>query len=285
VAENADSLDSRLSVDVLRHGRRICEQTGVDCANYHYLRPILRRLGIVTSAYSHSDFYQDALHEAIASANQPRIAISGTADYAWLLENSPLVTAAGSNASNLEVVVSDVCATPLRYSLIAADKSAINASILQTDIRTDFSLENQDAVIADAFLTQFPNRDDRLSILDQWKRSLRLGGLAITTAQVQAESTPATKSGVGKIHSQNVGALYEQSEYPEILGFSASGFTNLVSKHTTGRTSRIYANEEELMDEVTEIGFTVVDVQQRIVHYPALDRILSYREVVLRKDS
>lgn len=277
-----EEFDWNMSIDTYNYGRSTCERSFITCAAYHYLRPILRQLGTVASPYTHSRFFHAALLGILSASERPRIAISGTADYAWFLPDSPLAAASSTRLSELRVVVSDACLTPIRQSMLAARQTGIHVEALQVDVRTGFLLRELDVVITDAFLTQFSAASDRLAILCAWRRSLRPEGAIITTAQVRSRG-PKVPSFRGRTFIDNVADLYEHSSYPAALSVGREVFTRLLREHTSGTTSRVYETEEELIDEVVQSGLTIRDMQTMTWHSPALDEDLTYRELVLAR--
>src|SRR5690606_2484059 len=113
-----ENLDQSLSIQVFNEGQAMCRESYIDCSSYHFMRPILRRIDAVPSSYSHQDFYTTAIAETISAVggDDIRVTVSGTADYSWLLGDSPLMQGLESAGSLAQITVVDGGPTPTEFS-------------------------------------------------------------------------------------------------------------------------------------------------------------------------
>lgn len=276
------NLDHQLSIEVFETGQKSCEESFIDCASYHYIRPILRRINAVTSPYSHYNFYKTAVGEATQGLDNVDITISGSADYSWLLDDSPLLEGLASSGSEAHINVVDSCHTPVNFSLRAAEyiSGCTVKGSTQNILKFLSDKSGSDLIITDAFLTQFEDPNDRMAVLREWKNCLRIGGFAITTAQISRDSYIISDVTANN-YIQNVVKLYERSEYPDQLVIGKDGFATEVKKYALPTKSRVYQSEAELAGEISAAGLNIVDMSPNTIYAPGNDRLLDYRELVL----
>ncbi len=276
-----ESNDFSLACDVFLEGNALCLDSAIGCQDYHYVRPILRIIEAVSSPYHHQSFYEDSLSEVTASLEKPVITISGTADYAWMLSKSPLIRALGNKATEAEICVSDACKTPLLSSQKAASLIGIEPIVFKTDIRSNL-VEDQDLIITDAFLTQFPEPLDRLSILKTWRQSLKVGGFVISTVMLKNHDVQPSKNAL-KTFVENSISLYEQSNFPNNWDVSTEIFTNAIRNYASPSRSRIYDTEAELVNQIEESGLKIVDMQTKKIYSSPNEKIHNYRQLMLTR--
>jgi len=182
--------------------------------------------------------------------------------------------------ANIQVL--DGCSTPTKYSMLASKKLEKHTFEMNTQNITKFFSNEKvsDLIITDALLTQFANKDDRLAILNQWKRSLRLGGSVITTAQIALDKQ-TDKPKAKDAFIKNTAALYMLSEYPDILQLNEDEFTDRIRSYASPNASRTYSSEQELTDEITQTGFKIIDMNPATIYSKSSEKTLSYREIVL----
>lgn len=276
-------LDLNLSLEIFQSGQGICLASAENCVNYHYLRPLLRRIGAVTSSFTLADFYKTQISEVLSDSNQTSLLISGTADYSWLLAGSPLISSSLDCPKTPVITVVDKCETPLIGSKAAAKGlTGMAVSTDAHDVRQGLTQTAQDVIVTDAFLTQFSDRKDRMMILNNWRQALRFGGVAITTAQVRAKSGGDNQS-EGQAFRRNTTALFSQSEYPDLLNISEETFRVMIYRHCLSLQSRAYEGEDEINEEISESGLKILDMQNLKYFSLASERSLSYRGLVLQK--
>jgi len=278
----ANNLDHQLSIEVFETGQQSCQNSYIDCTSYHYIRPILRRINAVTSPYSHYDFYETAVSEAAQNLEYVEVTISGSADYSWLLEGSPLLEGLARSETRANIHIIDGCHTPTNFSLRAAEfLSDCTVKGSTQNIPKSLSGEsNSDLIITDAFLTQFESPCDRMAVLREWKRCLKLGGLVITTAQIARDNYTRNAATTNNF-VDNVVGLYMCSEYPDRLMMSGDEFAKEVEQYALPTKSRVYQSENELTKEIGAAGLSIVDMSANTIYTAGNNRLLDYREVIL----
>lgn len=109
------------------------------------MRPILRRIDAVPSAYSHYDFYNDAIQNAVNGRTEAKVTVSGTADYSWLLEGSPLLKGLGTTGVLAQIQVVDGCSTPTTFSMLASNKLEQHTTEVNTQNITQFLSDEKES--------------------------------------------------------------------------------------------------------------------------------------------
>lgn len=278
-----NNLDQSLSVQVFEQGQALCQDSYIDCSSYHFMRPILRRIDAVPSSYSHAEFYISAIENALADRGEAKVTVSGTADYSWVLSDSPLIKGLGNTGTLAQIQVVDGCSTPTSFSLQASNELDQHTVEVNTRNITESLLDDKssDLIITDAFLTQFANNHDRLAVLARWKQSLKLGGYIVTTAQIAREQQSIERPKAENTFINNTAALYAQSDYPDILKIDVEDFTKRIRAYASPNASRIYESERELTAEIDEAGLNVVDMTPMSIYSNSSEKILSYRGLIL----
>ena len=254
----SESLDIALSAKTYEIGQHICAQSTVDCIDYHYLRPIMRRLGAATTPFSHEDFYHQAIDEALDGQCEQLILISGSADYCWLLDDSPLLRSVAGVSKKPSIAMLDICPTPLAFSHLAHQSSLYDYDFSTTQVNLLDRLPELEApsiIITDAFLTQFPAAEHRRLILDRWYTILDVGGIAITTAQVRSPQS------VNPDHFlAHVAERYADSIYPDLLEVNKEAFLERIKRCSSSLRSRLYESELEMLTDIKETDFEITDI-------------------------
>jgi hypothetical protein len=278
-----NNLDQALSVQVFEEGQALCQDSYIDCSSYHFMRPILRRIDAVPSSYSHADFYTSAIENALADCDEARVTVSGTADYSWVLSDSPLLKGLGNSGTLAQIQVVDGCSTPTSFSMQASNELDQHMVAVNTQNITEFLFDDKasDLIITDAFLTQFATKRDRLAVLARWRQSLKLGGHIVTTAQIAREQNSIERPKAESTFINNTAALYAQSDYPDILKIDTEEFTKRIRAYASPNASRIYESERELTAEIVEAGLKVIDVTPMNVYSQSSEKTLSYRGLIL----
>jgi len=170
---------------MLKVAERECRTSyvgGASCSWYHGAWQFLRLAHVVSTPDWHTDFYRAKLRRALYETPIKRILICGSADYAMLAH----VIAATEEVGGVEIVVTDICRTPL----VMCDWFASHVNVPVESIPYDaMQLGFRDnwfgVVVTDAFLTRFEPADRR-RLVSEWLRVLAPGGYAITTARLRA---------------------------------------------------------------------------------------------------
>jgi hypothetical protein len=276
--ESFESYDLRQSLDVYEHGQSSCTNEALNCRNYHYIRPLLRRIGAVGSSFVFRDFYTGYIPGVLDQDENNDIAISGTADYSWILPHSPLFSAHGSSKFISKLTVVDACPTPVKYATKVAQDYCIEVEASVSDIRKTLTDVPQNLILADALLTQFKKAKDRLAVLHVWAKTLRLGGFVLTTAQLRP---PFLGTNELENFITNCIRLYEDSEYPDLIGVGPEDFAAQILNYTRTTNSRTYESEGELVNEIRTTGLKLYDMQPIRVFSRGVGKYLNYRGLLI----
>lgn len=274
-----DSIDQQLCVEIFEEGQDICRQSPVNCLNYHYLRPLLRRIGAVATPWDHASFYEEAIGRVESDHERLQVLISGSADYSWLLPTSPLRNA--TRQRQLAISAVDICTTPLikMNRLKDGTNEVVNWHI--SDIRYGLDSEKADLIVTDAFLTQFQRKQDRIDVMRSWRGALNIGGYVVTTAQVQntAHKIPVTSEEFLK----NAVKLYEGSVEKGLFEMGTDEFLSRLQSSSSATNSRIYNDNDEIIAEAKGAELKVVESVPLTVESKTSQRTLLYRGLVLAR--
>lgn len=156
------------------------DASGADCAWYHGVWQDLRRIGLVTTARTNGAFFIETFR-ALARAGARRVLVSGCADQSVLAH---LLYAWRQEGREPEVVVVDLCQTPLALCAWYAERAGSKVETRRSDI-LDFVPDTPfDLVCTHSFLTRFPP-EERHRLIAHWRACLRPGGAVVTVQRVR----------------------------------------------------------------------------------------------------
>ncbi len=158
----------------------LCEGSHIDdenCIWYHKAWQYLRILDLVSTPSWHSEFYLGNMIRSVDSNKKQRILISGTADYSTL---AYVLEAFRKKTRSLEIVVLDLCQTPLHLCKWYAAKENFEIQTVHENLLNYKPREGFDFIVADAFLTRFDDEMKR-AIVDKWNDLLNPEGRVVTT--------------------------------------------------------------------------------------------------------
>mgnify|MGYP002347175151 FL=1 len=221
-----------------------------DCKWYHGSWKYLKYLGLVSCPEWHKSFYISNIVSHINSIERNvKILISGAADDGTF----SVVTLALQSARHAgEIVVLDMCPTPVYASLLSAqgknikDIHGVQAIIPFTPFPNDYF----DIIVTDAFLTRFL-KEEKLEIVPEWKRILKTGGIVLTTARVENAKTETV---IADKSSQNDYVLAAQ-EIGRAKGLDVDDIKNRAKTYAEKITSHPFNDLDEIKTLFT--GFTV----------------------------
>ena len=150
------------------------------CAWYHASLPTLRLLGVFDSPGCDDDFLLPALSGELGRGAR-RVLVSGCADAAMLAR---VAACLGDSRAPVEVVVLDICRTPLELCRRYAERHGFGVELVHSDI-LDFEAEPFDVLCTHSFLSFF-DPSGREALARRWWRLLRPGGCAITAQRVRS---------------------------------------------------------------------------------------------------
>jgi SAM-dependent methyltransferase len=150
------------------------------CAWYHGVWQDLRRIGLVTTARTSGAFFVESFRE-LAQRGARRVLVSGCADQSVLAH---VIFGFRQEGVEPEVVVVDVCRTPLVLCAWYAERVGAKVATRHTDI-LDYAPDAPfDLVCTHSFLTRFPPAE-RPRLLAHWRACLRPGGAVVTAQRVR----------------------------------------------------------------------------------------------------
>jgi SAM-dependent methyltransferase len=163
---------------------RLCQrdpETGENCSWYHGLWQYLRLLRLVATPEHHADFYRDALDSVANDSSAPRLLIAGAADYSMLAH---VLALCSERKLEPELVVTDLCETPLMLNRWYADRAGRPISTHRCDILQYPDAPPFDAVCTHSFLGRF-SPVERQELVKKWRQLLRPGGRVITVKRIR----------------------------------------------------------------------------------------------------
>lgn len=173
----------------------VCTHNHVDrasCEWYHGVWQYLRLLDMASSPTWHSEFYGKWLRHRMNNSAQPRVLITGTADYSMLA----FVLFAAQEHPSAEVHVLDHCQTPLYACRWYAKYVGARVHLHDIDFLDDHTQvagklragspskrSDFDLIVSDAFLTRF-RREQAQTVLANWAWLLNPDGMVVTTVRL-----------------------------------------------------------------------------------------------------
>lgn len=160
----------------------LCQRdaSGASCAWYHGVWQDLRRIGLVTTARTNGAFFIETFR-TLARAGAQRVLVSGCADQSVLAH---LLYAWRQEGREPEVVVVDLCQTPLALCAWYAERAGSKVETRRSDILDFVPDAPFDLVCTHSFLTRFPP-EGRHRLIAHWRACLRPGGAVVTVQRVR----------------------------------------------------------------------------------------------------
>src|SRR5688572_9542403 len=160
-------------------------QNPVYCDWYHGTWQILRLLNMVAVPKWYP-FYRDTLADALTRVKRPNVLISAAADYGMLCTLHQAIEFAGVEA---DITLIDICQSPLQSSAWYAARHGVSLkSNVDNLLSSGIPEHGYDVVVTDEFLTVLKD-PDKPTIVNQWRRILKPGGLLVTTAMIGKPTT------------------------------------------------------------------------------------------------
>jgi 2-polyprenyl-3-methyl-5-hydroxy-6-metoxy-1,4-benzoquinol methylase len=161
------------------------------CDWYHGTWQYMRLLNMVAVPRWYP-FYKDALCNALREKPNGRVMVSACADLGML---HTLHDAMKATNANPEIIIYDICNTPLKNSQWYAQKHGFNVTCYCENIITsDIEKDSFDLVTTDEFLTVLQDPYKPL-IVERWKKILKPGGTLVTTAMIGGPTSPELRDG------------------------------------------------------------------------------------------
>lgn len=241
----------------LAHGLapKLCaEQPGQgNCAWYHGFWPYMRLLDYGSSPDLHSGFYLEGL-APLRSAPEPRVLVSGAADFA-MLEVAREAFAGSTSAPRF--TVADRCATPLALCRWYAEQSGFAIETAVADMLSFEDASGFDAIVTHSFLGNFPPKA-RPRLARRWHALLRPGGRLLTINRVRGERAAAAVPFSDTEMEAFVGRLEADLEsYREHLPCPPAEIAALAQPYLREKRSHPVRTRAELAGLFEDAGFAL----------------------------
>lgn len=249
-----------------------------DCTWYHSVWQYLRIIDKVSSPEWHSTFYEMCFNKILKHKKNPKILISGTADYSLL---AYVYSCIKSIDQGTEIYVLDTCKTPLKMCKWYAEKYKFNISVINMSVlNLDQINEKFDLICADAFLTRFSKSDAKL-VVRNWYKSLNPYGMVVTTVRTKDERKPISSSVKKDNYIKDCLKRFQKWEgYFEI---SMGEFEDMVKKYVENMVSHNLGNKNAIKKLFIDQGF-VMDEISNISDTPGELEETAYYEVCCIKE-
>jgi len=175
-----------------------------NCGWYHGTWQYLRLLDMVAVPHWHRDFYNRALGGILRQKPNANVLISAAADWGMLATLHEAIQITGANP---DIVIYDICKTPLKGCEWYADRHGLSIKTRCANIITDYIVEAPfDLIVTDEFLSVLKTEYKPL-IAKRWNELLKPGGAVVTVAMMGSQTTPELRKG----YAQRARQLLENS--------------------------------------------------------------------------
>lgn len=225
------------------------------CAWHHGTWQWLRLLGLVSNPSWHGDFFQGALRDACADVTQPRVLVSGCADYSMY---AYVAAALGPAAA---VTALDRCRTPLVGTDWYAARAGLPApALVEEDALVHAPDAPYEAVVSDSFLPRF-SPEELMSLLAAWRKVVRPGGAVVTTVRIHDRGA-VVASGRGDVADRwRHVALGARAWWPQVSGVSVDELADRVAEFVQRQERNAVYDAGDLVDLLTTAGFDDASVE------------------------
>ena len=225
---------------------------GKDCSWYHGFWQYLRIIGIVAAPERHAGFYTQALGGLAESGDYPRVLISANADYAMLAH---LLHAYGGHAENIEIMVLDICETPLMLCKWYGARQGVRIETEACDIVRWDTTRQFDLIVTHSFLPMLP-APARQSLVAKWQAVLRPGGKVVSTTRINPDWTEADiHPGPDRVKGFGENAWQQALKWQSVLGVDAAQLAAAAENYMRRMKSFSLTSENELRTLFTASGF------------------------------
>ncbi len=250
-----------------------------NCQWYHAIWQYLRIIDKVSSPEWHSNFYQKCFNDVFKYKKNPKVLISGTADYSLL---AYVYNSSKETNNEAEIFVLDTCQTPLKMCQWFSEKMGFDIKILNMSI---FDLEQLyqtfDLICSDAFLTRF-DIEDAKRVISCWKEALCEGGAVVTTVRIR-EDKGQEKNGLKETYIRDCVDRFKKWE--GYFDITMSKFTSMVNEYAQKMTSHDLGDQKSVYNMFKSQGFQVIVDMSNINCTPGEFKETEYYEIYCRKET
>lgn len=251
-----------------------------DCSWYHSVWQYLRIFDMVSTPTWHQEFYKSALGQILGQEPEPRILVSGTADYSMLAH---VIWACQRAKASPRLVVLDLCETPLFLCKWYAKMMGFRVDTVAKDL-FDFKSDNPFHIVAsDAFLTRFSTKE-RDKVVRHWASLLLPGGHVVTTVRIEPglSKESAVLATPEQADAFRRRAIQEARRWQGFLRCSPEEIANLAQRYAERMVSYSLLSQESVRNLFESQGFTVSRLD--IAEVPGEMKGTVYAEVVARQE-
>ena len=227
-----------------------CAPSGAtSCDWYHGTWQYLRLLDLVSTPSWHASFFSKAIAEQSAQRTEPRVLISGCADYSmYALIYSQLADAG-------RVTALDLCPTPLiGTSWYVRHMGAPVPQLLVADAIAHERPGFYDIIVSDSFLPRFPTNKLRKLLL-AWFESLSPNGAVLTTVRLHQASSNSNPQNSQRLHRWRQVATDAQSWWPDLSGLPFDELLRRISVFVANQERKTFLDVSTLHSLFQEAGF------------------------------
>lgn len=261
---------SRMLAEVVCRGSYLAGDT---CAWYHGIWQYLRIFDMVSTPTWHKGFYSKNLEFIKGRKNSPSVLVSGTADYSTLAH---VLWYGWDRKTSLDVVVIDLCETPLLLCRWYAQRQGIAIETIVQDILT-YQAKRFDLIVTDAFLTRF-NNEIRKQVVAKWFELLKPGGRVITTIRLRNESPKPTENQVEEFRER---ALTASIRWRNFLDMASNELAGMAAEYASRMKSFPVPDISEVNRLFCESGF-IMEKCDKMTVSGELEKTV-YAEIVASK--
>lgn len=251
-----------------------------DCSWYHGAWQYLRILDLVSTPTWHPSFYIPELRRFADRHDNPRILISGTADYSTLAH---VLWVFGEKDKNCQVTVLDLCQTPLILCKWYAQRVGDHIETVQQDILSYEPENKYHLIVTDAFLTRFPKLE-RSAVTKSWANLLQPGGCVITTCRIRTGAN-TSKQGITtksrEIEDFRARAIEQGKRWNDFLPLSIEEIGEKARRYAERIVSYPFLSPVEVREEFETAGFEVMKLYENRVKGEMESTV--YAEVIARR--
>ena len=230
--------------------------TDLSCEWYHSTWQYLRLLNMV-AVPNWYEFYNKAIGDVLKKHKNPKVFISACADFGMLAKLHESFVEAGVTP---EIVIYDICNTPLMACKWYAEKFGLNITCKTGNIITDDIPEAPfDLIITDEFLTVLKD-PDKPTITNKWYELLAEGGSVVTTAMIGEVTTPEKReyyyNRAVRLYNENKQMMFpfiKTAEQEEALLKRFKYFADVHTRHMLADESVV----NELFKKFSSVEYTV----------------------------
>jgi SAM-dependent methyltransferase len=233
------------------------------CSWYHGVWQYLRLFDMVASPSWHADFYFPQLRGFFkASAAEPRVLITGAADYAML---AYILAAAAAEGAQPRVSVLDLCPTPLTACQWYARQLGHEVEAHEMDLLhavQRLPAGGYDLITTDAFLSRLPAEDSRRAV-EVWFQLLRPGGIVVTTVRLHPEDRPREDAVMDEVSDFARRARAHAERWRWFLRARPDDITEDARQYALWMHSTDLGGADQVSRMFTDAGFTLLTRDQR----------------------